>query len=231
MIKRVLWISLAAMLVAAVALTNYHRFKSIDWRPATDVETFEVKIGQSCQRVHEVLADRLNRSFRGMRASPAITLIDGPGDEDRWVDPERSWAGNAREVAGESTHSEPYEYEQFTVAPELQRYFDLPPDQRKLDWMLLHADERWDSEYYYRGAPAPFVTNFIVHLRCDDAASTTVEIYEYGAQICVGEWYGLHGSHGHLLPNLSFGFHPDCRLVAATRVDRADLLRTVQEFF
>lgn len=232
MIKRILLVALASTLIGALAMTNYHRFKRIDWRPGTDVETFEAKVGQSCESVHQVLASRLDRSFRGMQAVPAITMSTGITDEtEEWNDPERRWAGNAREIAGERGHSEPYEYEQYTVAPELQRYFDLPPNERKLDWMLRHEDQRWDSEYYYRGAPAPFLSHFIVHLVCDDAASTTVQIYEYGAEICVGEWFGLDGSFGHLFPVYSFGFHPDCRLVAATRVDRAELLQQIQALF
>lgn len=231
MIKRFLLISLAGLITTVVAMTNYHRFKSIDWRPATDVETFAATIGHGCEAVHDAIDSRLGTSFRGMRPEPAITSTTDMDEEVRWYDPYRSWADDARAVAGEGDHTDPYEWEQYIVAPELQRYFDLPPSQRGLDFMLLHDGQRWDSEYYYRGAPAPFLSNFIIHLACDDPAATTVQIYEYGAQICVGEWFGLRAIDGHTMPSLSFGHHPDCRLVPATRGERAELLRQIQALF
>jgi hypothetical protein len=232
MIKRSTMIALAVIVLPIVAATNYHRFKSIEFRPGTDVEQFTAKIPQPCESVHRVLADRLKRSYRGMAARRAIENHSTMPGEERWSDPLGRWAGSAREVLegsnGDGTYKSSQEYK---VAPELMRYFDLPPAQRKRDWMLVHDDAPWDSEYYYRGAPAPFRSNSIVHLNCEDPAATTVEIFEDGANICVGEWFGLEVSHGHLLPNYSFGFHPDCRLVAPTRTERAELLKHVLALF
>ncbi len=229
MITRILLTSLAVCVLAMVVATNYHRFKTIEWRPESEVGTFEARIGHGCESVHKALGERLGGTFRGMQARPAIEMTSL--EEDSWADPLRRRAKNAREFAGEGSHEEPYESEQYRVAPELEGYFDLPPQQRTRDWMLLHNDESWESEYYYRGAPAPFRGNFIVHLICEGGDSTTVRVYEEGAQVCAGEWFGLHATHGHLFPNYSFGFHPDCRLVAPTRVDRVELLRHIQALF
>lgn len=229
--KRRTLIALAVIVLPIVAATNYHRFKSIDFRPGTDEEQFTAKIPQPCESVNRVLTDRLNRSYRNMRAQRAIRR-DSLSSEESWSDPVGRSAGSAREVLeGRNGDGSYKNSEEYRVAPELMRYFDLPPEQRKYDWMLLGDDTRWDSEYYYRGAPAPFSSNFIVHLNCEDPTATTVETFEDGANICVGEWFGLHGSYGHLLPNFSLGFHPDCRLVAPTRTERAELLKQVLALF
>lgn len=220
MVKRVVVVVMIGVVLLCLAATNYHRLKVIRFRPTSELERFEAQVGLDCKAVHEVVGRRLNRAYRGMEAR-----------RQRWeayMLEDDGWAAEA--VARRNSRS-PEELEQFALDPELERYYELSPKERQFDWSLVHSGPQWDSEYEYRGKPAPFSASFIVHLRCDGPDATTVQIYEQEAYVCVGEWFGLQANFGHLFSSYSFGFHPDCRRVAPTRVDRADLLKQVQALF
>ena len=231
MSKRLVVLVLVAAGLLLLAATNYHRLKSIRFRPAVETELFAAQIGHSCERVHEVIGSRLSRAYRGMAAERALTSGSGI-DDNAWSDPLGRWAGSADEVAGgKFGREEVSEYEQYELDPELRKYYDLPARERMLDWMLVHSGDAWESEYEYGGRPAPFFAHFVIHLRCDGPSATTVQIYEDSPYVCAGELFGWQTSHGHLFANHSFGFHPDCRRVAPTRIDRADVLKQVQALF
>lgn len=222
---RTIKISLLVLVAAAVAATNYHRLKWISFRPTTDAETFTATIDRSCDDVAAVLAAKLPGAFHGLNAEPALTRDETI--EVSW----RTALGQDGKSAATVVGGEDRVAAAFADNPALRAYYDAPPESRMRDWLLPRGDVWWDSEYHYLGAPAPFNSNFIVHLDCPGATSTTVTVLEADPYVCVGEWFGLEERFGHIGPIFSFGFHKDCRAVAPTRSDRADLLAAIKALF
>lgn len=219
---RTLKISLLVLVGAAVAATNYHRLKSIGFEPQTDAQTFTATIDRGCDEIEATFAAKLSGAFHGLTAERALTRDETV--EVSW----RTAAGQDGKNAATLVGGEDRVEAAFARNPELRAYWDTPPESRARDWMLLRGDDWWDSEYRYLGAPAPFGSDFIVHLDCAAPASTTVTVYEADPYVCVGEWFGLREISGHIGSRLALGFHKDCREVAPTRIDRAELLTLIK---
>jgi len=105
--------------------------------------------------------------------------------------------------------------------PALAAYAALDDRQRRRDFYVFDlSDTYWTSEYVWRGRPARFKTDFIVHVADADAGGTLVEVLEYRPRVSLGEHFDLTGHHGP-------GFYDDVRFVAPTTRDREELLEMV----
>lgn len=81
----------------------------------------------------------------------------------------------------------------------------------------------WDSEYFYQDIPAPFITNFFLHLEPQGDQSTKVTVIEVHPGIVVGSRFVLLG-HEFYGPH----FEKDIRTVAPTTKDRVELLSYIE---
>jgi hypothetical protein len=105
--------------------------------------------------------------------------------------------------------------------PALAAYAALDHGQRQRDFYVFDlSDTYWTSEYVWRGRPARFKTDFIVHVADADAGGARVEVAEYRPRVNLGEYFDLRGHHGP-------GFYDDVRFVAPTTRDREELLELV----
>lgn len=104
-------------------------------------------------------------------------------------------------------------------------YLRIPPANRSQDFYFHEpsGDYYWESEYFYKNAPAKFHCSFLIHLEPADASHTTVEIFEYQPYIWAGEYFGL-SAHA-ILPTM---LH-DIRPVEPTTSDRRVLLAIVED--
>jgi hypothetical protein len=104
--------------------------------------------------------------------------------------------------------------------PALERYLTVAPSLRAADFYLVDvSDTFWPSEYFYRGEPARFRTDFIVHLgavAAERPEATRLEVIEVRPLVWVGTRFGL----GHAGP----AFLRDTRGVAPTTRDRQAVL-------
>jgi hypothetical protein len=105
--------------------------------------------------------------------------------------------------------------------PALGAYAAADAAERRRDFFLSDlSDEYRPSEYFWRGRPAPFQTDFIVRLQPAAAGGTRLEIVEYRPRVRLGKRFDLRGHHGP-------GFYCDIRFVAPTVRDRRELLALV----
>ena len=102
-------------------------------------------------------------------------------------------------------------------------YLRIPPASRSRDFYFHEpsGDYYWESEYFYKNAPAKFHCSFLIHLEPADASHTTVEIFEYQPYIWAGEYFGL-SAHA-ILPTRLY----DIRPVEPTTSDRRALLAII----
>jgi len=103
-------------------------------------------------------------------------------------------------------------------------YLRIPPARRGRDFYFHEpsGDYYWDSEYFYKNAPAKFHCSFLIHLEPADASHTTVEIFEYQPYIWAGEYFGF-SAHAILPTTLH-----DIRPVEPTTSDRRALLAMLE---
>ena len=103
-------------------------------------------------------------------------------------------------------------------------YLRIPPARRGRDFYFHEpsGDYYWDSEYFYKNAPAKFHCSFLIHLEPADASHTTVEIFEYQPYIWAGEYFGF-SAHAILPTRLH-----DIRPVEPTTSDRRALLAMLE---
>lgn len=103
-------------------------------------------------------------------------------------------------------------------------YLLIPPAKRSRDFYFHEpsGDYYWESEYFYKNAPAKFHCNFLIHLEPADASHTTVEIFEYQPYIWAGEYFGF--SAHTILPTT---LH-DIRPAEPTTADRRALLAIIE---
>jgi hypothetical protein len=106
--------------------------------------------------------------------------------------------------------------------PILVQYVAKDPSLRRNDFYLWDPQARyWQSEYFYRQAPAEFRTSFIIHLEAAGPNTTRIEILEYLPMVRVGKTFRVTGHSGP-------GFYDDIRDVEPTTSERAELLRAIQ---
>ena len=111
--------------------------------------------------------------------------------------------------------------------PILKTYLSIEPASKRNDLYLYDfsdaddPDSYWLSEYYYRGAPARFRCNFIIHLETKSNDSTRIEIFEYAPRVWLGNRFSM-GPHGP-------GMHLDIRDVESTTKDRIELMKLIKE--
>src|SRR6266849_985981 len=76
--------------------------------------------------------------------------------------------------------------------PALQRYLQLSPESRRDDFYLSpQTDFYWpSSEYTYRGNPAQFMCNFIIHLEDTGNSTTKLEVIEASPDVKIGIRFG-----------------------------------------
>jgi len=205
----------AAAVAALLALLLYPKFKRIERRGLANPSSVSATVGQT----PDVVAAAISQVFRnGVNLfHGAGTRGDIPGTRYRF------------QVARFGDPIFPDDF-QLTAASkqdaELHRYAALPAASRGQDFYLLEptGDYYWSSEYYYRGEPARFRCNFIVHLEPQEAARTKIEILEYVPSIWVGEKFGW-SAHTGPIP----GFFHDIRFAAPTAADRAEVLKKILE--
>jgi len=108
--------------------------------------------------------------------------------------------------------------------PAMRRYVSVPEERRSADLILsCRVGSPWPSEYRsLRGAPVPFITDFIIHLDAISPEATRVEIIEYFPQVIAGTKFGF-GYHA-LLPS----FIEDVQSVAPTTTDRLHVLDQIR---
>lgn len=112
--------------------------------------------------------------------------------------------------------------------PILKTYLGIEQSAKQNDLYLYDfsdaddSDSYWLSEYYYRGAPAKFRCNFIIHLEPKGNDSTRIEIFEYAPTVWLGKKFSMSGPHGP-------GMHLDIRDVESTTKDRIELLKLIKE--
>jgi hypothetical protein len=111
--------------------------------------------------------------------------------------------------------------------PRLQNYVASSSALRKDDFYLYDFSDAdnpasyWTSEYYFKGAPAKFRCDFIIHLEAERETSTTIEVLEYAPRVWLGEKFGL-GRHGP-------GTYLDIRDVAPTMTEVIELSNLIKE--
>jgi len=107
----------------------------------------------------------------------------------------------------------------------IESYVRIPPTNRANDFYFDEpsGDVFWDSEYFYKNAPAKFRCSFLIHLEPADSSHTTVEIFEYQPYIWAGEYFGF--SAHTILPTT---LH-DIRPVEPTTSDRQAILAQIVE--
>jgi hypothetical protein len=107
----------------------------------------------------------------------------------------------------------------------VERYVRIPSVLRSRDLYLYEpsGDFYWDSEYFYKGQPAKFRCNFLIHLEAAKDSGTKVEIFEYQPTIWAGEYVGL-SAHAIFPTTLH-----DIRPVQPTTIERNEILRMVQQ--
>ena len=110
--------------------------------------------------------------------------------------------------------------------PQLQRYAELPSEQKKNDFYLYEVtgDYYWPSkEYFYRGHPVSFRSSFIIHVAPDANGGTRVEVLEYLPTIWAGERYGFsaHAPWPY--------FIHDIRVVEPTNSERFEILAKIKQ--
>src|SRR5712692_4129103 len=110
--------------------------------------------------------------------------------------------------------------------PALQRYSQLSPESRRDDFYLLPlTDFYWpSSEYTYRGKPAQFTCDFVIHLEDAGNSTTELEVIETSPVVKIGERFGW-SAHTGLFPQ----FFYDIRQVAPTTEDRQELLEALEQ--
>ncbi len=110
--------------------------------------------------------------------------------------------------------------------PALQRYSQLSPESRRDDFYLLPlTDFYWpSSEYTYRGKPAQFTCDFVIHLEDAGNSTTKLEVIETSPVVKIGERFGW-SAHTGLFPQ----FFYDIRQVAPTAEDRQELLEALEQ--
>ena len=103
-------------------------------------------------------------------------------------------------------------------------YLGISPANRNQDFYFHEpsGDYYWESEYFYKNAPAKFHCSFLIHLEPADASHTTVEIFEYQPYIWAGEYFGF-SAHA-ILPTM---LH-DIRPVEPTTSDRRALIAIIE---
>jgi hypothetical protein len=103
-------------------------------------------------------------------------------------------------------------------------YPRIPLAQRGRDFYFHEpsGDYYWESEYFYKNAPAEFHCSFLIHLEPADTSHTTVEIFEYQPYIWAGEYFGF-SAHAILPTRLH-----DIRPVEPTDSDRRALLAMIE---
>ena len=110
--------------------------------------------------------------------------------------------------------------------PALQRYSQLSPESRRDDFYLFaRSDPYWpSSEYTYRGKPAQFTYNFIIHLEDTGNSTTKLEVIEAWPYVKMGKRFGW-SAHTGPFPQ----FFDDIRQVPPTTEDRQELLEALEQ--
>src|SRR6266853_78425 len=110
--------------------------------------------------------------------------------------------------------------------PALQRYLKLRPESRRDNFYLSpRMDSYWpSSEYTYRGKPAQFTCNFIIHLEDAGNLTTKLEVIETSPEVKIGERLGK-SAHTGPFPQ----FFLDIRQVPPTTEDRQELLEALEQ--
>jgi len=107
--------------------------------------------------------------------------------------------------------------------PALQRYAQLPQEQRAQDFYIWSPDTPfWHSEYEAAGKPLPFRAYFILHLAPVDDDHTRVEVIEDQPVVRMGRKMSVD-ANGRV-------HYDDIREVEPTTRDREFLLSCVRQF-
>lgn len=107
--------------------------------------------------------------------------------------------------------------------PALRAYAALAGGLRRRDLYVFDLEGTYwlSREYFWRGRPARFKTDFLVHVEAD-GTGTRLEVIEYRPRVQLGERMMLLGHHGP-------GRYEDVRFVFPTVHDREALLALLLE--
>jgi len=209
-----LTLAVAAM-AALVALLFYPKFKRIERRGPGNPSSVSATVRQT----PEIVAAAISQVFRD-----GVNLFHGTGTNGHIPG---TWYRFRVARFGDPIFPDDFQLTAVSKQDaELRRYAALPAGSRRQDFYLLEptGDYYWASEYYYRGEPARFRCNFIIHLEPQEAARSKIEIFEYVPSIWVGEKFGW-SAHTGPIP----GFFYDIRFSAPTTADRAEVLTKILE--
>ncbi len=104
--------------------------------------------------------------------------------------------------------------------PALAEYAALPAGARRSDAYVFDLSDNYQEtrEYLWRGAPARFKSDYLVHLAPAEAGGAQVEALQFRPRVHLGERFMLLGHHGP-------GRYDDVRFVGPTVGEREELLR------
>jgi hypothetical protein len=191
---------ISGVIAAALALAGCARFKPVEHRAEAPQAFVEVRVEADPGRVSEAVKQRLRR--RGGAIDFSRFHLFPQGDP---IFPELERLRTRLEGN-----------------PALARYVARPAEERSRDlYAYTILDYYWKSEYFYKGEPTLFNTDFLIHLR-PDGAGTVVEVIEFIPRIWVGKSFDPMGHAGP-------GMYYDIRFVEPTTRDRRLLLDAIRE--
>lgn len=134
--------------------------------------------------------------------------------------PDDSWLDNFTYVKGDLCAH--YAMNGVERNPDMKSYLSIPLDKRKNDFYLSNFSNMaaWtSSEYFYKGVPAQFHTEFIIHIEPVNKDHTTVQVFEYQPMVYLKPPIGIIARQC---------FFPVYRYVSPSRTEKAEILQIIQ---
>lgn len=192
-------LSLYALVAAGLAFLILSPESSFE-REGAAVDFVERPVGVTAEAAHERLASKLEDELKSHENFAGSRVVTREGNK---FPTQGLMEAHANDNVG------------------LARYARLGKEAWTLDFYVRAPYKDWSSEYLQDGKPAPFSTDFLIHLEPIDKDRTRIEVIEYAPQITVGMNFRLCGRH--LFPE----YTPDTRPVAPTTKDRREMLDLV----
>jgi hypothetical protein len=217
---RALWILSVGTILGFVLAMQAHRFKHIEKRgPAPERVTAMLPGGldATAGRIETIF----NRWPEFERSGRMVTYSNKFARDSQWS---HFFLSRKDDVGLHLFPSDEEISRNRGVDSFVLAYLRSPPANRSRDFYVHEpsGDYDWESEYFYKDAPAKFHCSFLIHLEPTDASHTSVEIFEYQPYIWAGEYFGF-SAHA-ILPTM---LH-DIRPVEPTTADRRALLAIIE---
>ena len=212
--KSVKIITIILFIIGILFIFNYQKFKKIENHRASEGQNVSVILPNSPTQVVEVIKDSFNsgadytsQKFSQDNKFAHLRLYDSSDPLFQDVQERLRYNGFANE------------------SPEIIAYGSMSNVSKNNDFYLYGptGDYYWDSEYFYQNKPAPFRTDFIIHLEPTENNQTKIDIFELLPRIHVGEYIGF-GGHTGPIP----GKFWDIRWVDPTTSDKVDVLNVIK---